>query len=152
MATNTKKNARQIQTHVGGWRAEHRVRGCMVKLLDGNALQAVAVKAMAAAEGWKDDEVDGWKLDDVLVIGNSASDPMKFAIVCTEGVGWMQDEDGDMKVPLRWGWSGSYLARVRIDEVLACVTEQEYDLADFVRAVGDRLEDHYSIWFRYFQS
>jgi hypothetical protein len=151
MATTTNKNA-MVQTHVGGWRAEHRTRGCMVTALDSDALLDFAVKAMAAAEGWKGEEVDGWKLESDLVLGKSGSDEHEFVIICTEGVGWILHEGGDMIVPLRWGWSGTYNAHVRIDDVMACVTEREIDLADFVRAFGDRLEDNFRIWFRYIQS
>lgn len=151
MAIKTKK------AHEGGYRAEHRVRGCMVDVLDNDKVTAVALKVMAAQFGTTPGALrkEGWQVDGPLVIAfdhkSEAFDrERKYAVVCTEGVGWSCDMNGRIHIPLRCGWSGQQDVEIAPKVLLACVAGEQVDLADHVRSFGDRLETNFSLWYERF--
>jgi hypothetical protein len=70
----------------------------------------------------------------------------KHAVICGEGVGWIQDEYRTCLVPVSIGWSGDSRVYLGIDVLKSCMTGETVDLADFVRVFGDRLESNLSLW------
>ncbi len=73
----------------------------------------------------------------------------RVAIIGTEGVGWMSDADSRI-VPIPvWSSNGLGYARpveLHRDVLMEFVTDEEIDLADWVRIFGDRLETNLGIW------
>lgn len=128
-------------------RLDERTKGYIGTILDGAKLTEIANQIYALQ--YKDastctvddllliqlDEVDGW------------NDP-KYAVVCTEGVGWEQDEYGTISVPTNVGEHGFWNGRVHIskDVILQCVTDKQEDIAHYVRVFGDRLDRNVYIW------
>jgi hypothetical protein len=145
-----------MKTHENGYRAEHRVRGCLVYSLNMKALETRALKIVAAMydSTVKDLRAANWGLTDrSLVLGFNDTD-MKMWMVNTEGVGWEVDSDGNIGVWVRpaGGWFSE--VRVPIPEAVlrGLQTMEMVDLADHVRAFGDRLESNFSLWFDTFMA
>lgn len=73
-----------------------------------------------------------------------------LATVITEGVGWYADKDGG--IPINF-WSGGYGSGGYVDvteeELRGVISEETVDLADHIRAFGDRLETNFYIWQQY---
>ena len=134
----------------------------MVSLLDGQKVEDAALAVFAAQFGTDISEVKrgGWKVDGPLVIGfdNKADQFMKdrglnIAVVCTEGVGWVTDEYWRVEIPLRQesensGWISIGGSSVELSAalLLRCVSDEQVDLAEFIRTFGSRLETNYAIW------
>lgn len=78
---------------------------------------------------------------------NVFGDP-KYALVCSEGVGWEQDTYGCLEVPTNIGAMGLWNGRVfiSVDTVKECLTDKTEDIADYVRVFGDRLDSNCSLW------
>jgi hypothetical protein len=70
----------------------------------------------------------------------------KHAVICGEGVGWIQDEYRTCLVPVSIGWSGDSRVYLGVDVLKSSLTGETVDLADFVRVFGDRLESNLSLW------
>jgi len=72
----------------------------------------------------------------------------KYALVCSEGVGWEQDTYGCLEVPTNIGQMGLWNGRVfiSVDTVKDCLTDQTEDIADYIRVFGDRLERNCDLW------
>jgi hypothetical protein len=129
-------------SHVGGFRAEHRSRGVKVRTL---VLPEVHRTSLEAG-------LPDWptlKAED-LAVGVTADG--KVFVICTEGVGWEVKDEFKVDV---WGsgansFSMFPVARITLSkrEVLEGMESgEEVDLADWVRAFGDRLECNFGIWF-----
>ena len=78
---------------------------------------------------------------------NVFGDP-KYALVCSEGVGWEQDTYGCLEVPTNIGQMGLWNGRVfiSVDTVKSCLTDRTEDIADYIRIFGDRLDRNCSLW------
>lgn len=144
-----------MKSHENGYRGEHRVRGCLVYLLDMKALETRALKIMAAMydSSVKDLRAHNWGLtDQSLALG--FNDKQEMWMVGTEGVGWEVDSEGNIGVWLRpaRGWFSE--VRVAIPEAVlrGLQTMEQVDLADHVRIFGDRLESNFSLWFDTFMA
>ena len=72
----------------------------------------------------------------------------KYALVCSEGVGWEQDTYGCLEVPTNIGQMGLWNGRVfiSVETVKECLTDQTEDIADYIRVFGDRLDNNCSLW------
>ena len=73
----------------------------------------------------------------------------RVAIIGTEGVGWMSDADSRIVPVPVWSKDGFGYARpveLHRDMLMEFVTDEEIDLADWVRIFGDRLENNLGIW------
>jgi hypothetical protein len=72
----------------------------------------------------------------------------KYALVCSEGVGWEQDTYGCLEVPTNIGQMGLWNGRVfiSVETVKECLTDQTEDIADYIRVFGDRLDSNCSLW------
>lgn len=73
-----------------------------------------------------------------------------LATVVTEGVGWFADANGG--IPINY-WSGNYGSGGYIDiteeELKSLISDETVNLADHIRAFGDRLETNFYIWRQY---
>lgn len=71
-----------------------------------------------------------------------------YATICSEGVGWTVDKlEGTLPVTF-WhgGWRSDYVD-LMANLVLGHVSDEEVDLAEFVRMFGARLENNFHIWY-----
>lgn len=77
------------------------------------------------------------------VFGNS-----RYAVVCSEGVGFEQDDFGTISVPTNIGEWGYANGRVHIsaEVIKQCRTNELIDIALYVRVFGDRLDRNVYIW------
>lgn len=73
-------------------------------------------------------------------------DETTWAVICTEGVGWVADDYNAIEITV-FGFFGNnsrfFIYEDRIPEMF---TGEEIDLADHVRTFGDRLESNFSLW------
>ena len=141
-----------MNTHENGYRGEHRVRGCMVHTLDMKRLETHALKVVAAMHGMSVKTLvsKGYALSDrKLVIGDD--DHEEMWMVGTEGVGWKEDDCGNVDVYLTHSPMSMSSLPVPIPaRVLRTFIEEEIDLADCIRTFGDRLESNFSLFYNKF--
>lgn len=70
-----------------------------------------------------------------------------YAVVCNEGVGWNVNPAGYMPIMV---WTSGYrqdYIDLPFRDVLAHVSDDTVDLAEFVRMFGARLENNFHIWY-----
>ena len=79
----------------------------------------------------------------VIVNGNNG-----VATVCTEGVGWYKDDKGYTVLFDDINSFGMW-TEISEEELLSLVSDEQVDLAKFIRVFGDRLESNFSIWHSY---
>lgn len=74
-------------------------------------------------------------------------------VVSNEGVGWKITDTSHLildlyrKSPNGFGILPAMEASLTPDEVRACMTGEDIDLADLIRVFGRRLEDNFNTWF-----
>jgi hypothetical protein len=124
-----------------------RKKGYVGEIVDGKKLADIA----NAIYNLQYDEATPCKVDDLLLIEleekNVFGDP-KYALICSEGVGWEQDTYGCLEVPTNIGQGGYYNGRVfiSIDVVKSCLTDRTEDISDYIRVFGSRLDSNCSLW------
>jgi hypothetical protein len=124
-----------------------RKKGYVGEIVDGKKLADIA----NAIYNLQYDEAVPCKVDDLLLIEleekNVFGDP-KYALICSEGVGWEQDTYGCLEVPTNIGQGGYYNGRVfiSIDVVKSCLTNRTEDISDYIRVFGSRLDSNCSLW------
>lgn len=129
-----------------------RSKGLLVHRLDSEKLLAVGLAVLTAQYGELDEVASVEPL--VLVKTNKQSvwsvDPQpQLAVVCSEGVGWQEDDkDGLVPFFVDFGHYGSHALKVRVHPrvIEACVTDETVDLADFIRTFGARLDSNFYLW------
>ena len=125
-----------------------RMKGYEGKLVDGKKLAEIANGIYALQ--YSSDFIP-CKVDSLLFIEleekNVFGDP-KYALVCSEGVGWEQDEYGCLEVPTNIGPMGLWNGRVfiSVDTVKSCLTDTVADISDYIRTFGDRLDRNCMLW------
>lgn len=128
-------------------RLEERTKGYTGTIVSGYELAQIANKIYAlqymAPELCKVDDFLLIELEEETMWGEN-----KIALVCTEGVGWEQNEYGVINVPTNVGEYGIYNGRVQIgvDVIKRCTTGEVVDIAHFVRVFGDRLDRNVAVW------
>ena len=72
----------------------------------------------------------------------------KYAVVCSEGVGWEQDAYGLLEIPTNIGQMGLWNGHVfiSVDKVKECLTDQTEDISDYIRTFGSRLDSNCYLW------
>lgn len=70
-----------------------------------------------------------------------------LATVCTEGVGWVKDEDGLYTLLFDDINSFGMWVDITEDELFSLMSDEQTDLATFIRVFGDRLETNFDIWY-----
>lgn len=125
-----------------------RTKGYEGKLVDGKKLAEIANGIYALQ--YNNDFIK-CTVDSLLLIEleekNVFGDP-KYALVCSEGVGWEQDEYGCLEVPTNIGPMGLWNGRVfiSVETVRSCMTTTVADISDYIRVFGDRLDNNCSLW------
>jgi hypothetical protein len=125
-----------------------RTKGYEGKLINGKRLAEIA---NAIYKLQYDEDVNACEVDDLLLVEleekNVFGDP-KYALICSEGVGWEQDDYGCLEVPTNVGAMGLWNGRVfiSVDNVKSCMTNSVADVADYIRVFGDRLDNNCSLW------
>lgn len=125
-----------------------RYKGYEGKIVDGKKLSVIAngIYALQYSNDFSPCTVDNLlfvTLEEKNVYGDN-----KYALVCSEGVGWEQDTFGCLEVPTNIGAMGLWNGRVfiSVDTVKECLTDQTEDIADYIRVFGDRLDNNCSLW------
>ena len=125
-----------------------RSKGYIGQIVDGKKLATIAngIYNLQYSSDFSECTVDGLlfiTLDEKNVFGDN-----KYALVCSEGVGWEQDTYGCLEVPTNIGPMGLWNGRVfiSVDTVKECLTDQTADIADYIRVFGDRLDSNCELW------
>ena len=125
-----------------------RSKGYIGQIVDGKKLAVIAngIYNLQYSSEFSECTVDNLlfvTLEEKNVFGDN-----KYALVCTEGVGWEQDTYGCLEVPTNIGQMGLWNGRVfiSVDTVKECLTDQTADIADYIRVFGDRLENNCWLW------
>ena len=125
-----------------------RTKGYVGQIVDGKKLAIIANKIYDLQYS---SEFSECKVDNLLLITLEEKNVFgdnKYALVCSEGVGWEQDTYGCLEVPTNIGQMGLWNGRVfiSVDTVKECLTEQTEDISDYIRVFGDRLDNNCSLW------
>jgi len=125
-----------------------RSKGYIGQIVDGKKLAVIAngIYNLQYSSEFSECTVDNLlfvTLEEKNVFGDN-----KYALVCTEGVGWEQDTYGCLEVPTNIGQMGLWNGRVfiSVETVKSCLTDKTEDIADYVRVFGSRLDDNCSLW------
>ena len=125
-----------------------RTKGYIGTLVDGKKLAVIAngIYNLQYSSDFSECTVDSLlfiELEEKNVFG----DP-KYALVCSEGVGWEQDTYGCLEVPTNIGAMGLWNGRVfiSVDTVKSCLTDKTEDISDYIRVFGSRLDNNCSLW------
>ena len=73
--------------------------------------------------------------------------PKGLATICSEGVGWWKNDDGEYLVGYYTEPFGNPSYYMTQDELLSCLSSEEIDLAEFINKFGDRLEVNFDLWY-----
>ncbi|CAB4185424.1 hypothetical protein UFOVP1119_48 [uncultured Caudovirales phage] len=126
----------------------NRTKGYVGQIVDGEKLAKIANKIYDLQYGG---DFSKCEVDSLLFIEleekNVFGDP-KYALVCSEGVGWEQDTYGCLEVPTNIGQMGLWNGRVfiSVDVVKSCLTDKTEDISDYIRTFGSRLDSNCSLW------
>lgn len=69
-----------------------------------------------------------------------------WAVICTEGVGWVADDFNTIEIPVQDSWGRTSRFFVYVERIQDLVESEPIDLADHVRTFGDRLEGNFDLW------
>jgi len=125
-----------------------RIKGYKGNKLDGKKLAKIANDIYRAQYS---NDFSECTVDNLLLIEleekNVYGDP-KYAVLCSEGVGWEQDSYGCLEIPTNIGQWGSWNGRVfiSVDTVKSCQTIFQEDVSEYIRTFGDRLDSNCSLW------
>ena len=127
---------------------QERTKGYTGQLIDGNKVAEIANQIYVLQYGKDATEC---KVDNLLFITLAQENDFgdkKYALVCTEGVGWVQDEYGCIEVPTNIGSMGSWNGRVfiSVDVIKECLTMEEADISEYIRTFGERLDSNCDLW------
>ena len=125
----------------------NRSKGYIGQIVDGKKLATIAndiynLQYSGMASNCTVDNLLLVTLEEKNVFGDN-----KYALVCSEGVGWEQDTYGCLEVPTNIGQMGLWNGRVfiSVETVKECLTEQTEDISDYIRVFGDRLDSNLSL-------
>lgn len=69
-----------------------------------------------------------------------------WAVICSEGVGYVPTDYSLYELPVLFSMGGSSRYLIGQEVLWSAITDEEVDLADFIRTFGDRLEGNFSLW------
>jgi hypothetical protein len=125
-----------------------RSKGYIGQIVDGKKLGVIAnsiynLQYSGSATECTVDSLLLVTLEETNVFGDN-----KYALICSEGVGWEQDTYGCLEVPTNIGQMGLWNGRVfiSVDTVKECLTDKTEDISDYIRVFGDRLDSNCSLW------
>ena len=125
----------------------NRTKGYKGNVLDGKKLAKIANEIYALQYP----DFSECTVDNLLLIEleekNVFGDP-KYAVICSEGVGWEQDTYGCLEIPTNIGQMGLWNGRVfiSVELVKACQTIFTEDVSEYIRTFGSRLDSNCSLW------
>jgi len=125
-----------------------RMKGYTGNVLDGKKLAEIANDIYRAQYS---NDFSECTVDNLLLIEleekNVFGDP-KYAVLCSEGVGWEQDTYGCLEIPTNIGQMGLWNGRVfiSVDTVKSCQTIFKKEVSDYIRVFGSRLDSNCSLW------
>lgn len=127
---------------------EVRRKGYIGTLVDGKKLAGIANSIYYFQYG---NDIDKCEIDSLLFIELKEKDVFgdpKYALICSEGVGWEQDSYGCLEVPTNVGAMGLWNGRVYIsvNVIKSCLTNKTEDISDYIRTFGSRLDDNCYLW------
>lgn len=70
-----------------------------------------------------------------------------WALICTEGVGWVADGYNLINIRFAHGFTGEARLPIYEGAVEGMLTGETVELADHIRTFGDRLESNFWLWF-----
>lgn len=71
-----------------------------------------------------------------------------WAVICTEGVGWVPDAYNSIEVSVLGYFGGDSRFFLYVERIPDMFTGETVDLADHIRTFGDRLEGNFDLWAR----
>lgn len=71
-----------------------------------------------------------------------------LATLCSEGVGWFEDKNGNVPINF-WQGNDSGYYDIPAEDLPALISDKVVDLANFVRNYNDRLENNFYAWKSY---
>jgi hypothetical protein len=124
-----------------------RMTGYVGQVIDGKKLAKIANKIY----NLQYNEPSVCSVDNLLFITLEETNVFgenKYAVVCSEGVGWEQDNYGCIEIPTNIGAMGLWNGRVfiSVEVVKECLSDKTADIADYVRVFGDRLDNNCMLW------
>jgi len=124
-----------------------RMTGYVGQIVDGKKLAEIANKIYKLQYN----EPSECSVDNLLFVTLEEKNVFgdnKYAVVCSEGVGWEQDNYGCIEIPTNIGAMGLWNGRVYIsvEVVKECLSDKTADIADYVRVFGHRLDSNCSLW------
>ncbi len=131
-----------------------RETGYLVRRLDSNKLLELGKQILELQYGGLDDHPSVEQLvlvetKDDSVWGWGDNKQKRLAVICSEGVGWQEDDkDGLVPFWVDFGHYGSHALKVRVHPrvIKECLTDEVVDLADFIRNHNDRLQGNFLTW------
>jgi len=127
---------------------EARKQGYVGQVVDGAKLAEIAnsIYALQYGNDFKNCTVDNFlfiTLKDRTDFGDN-----RYALVCTEGVGWEQNEYGAIAIPTNLGQMGLYNGEVviGINVIKDCLTDKVMDISEYIRSFGSRLDSNCYTW------
>ena len=121
----------------------NRATGYPVRVVDRSKLDAVIRDRVVNVHGGTEEDAMRYGAGSAVLVKTDKG----VAYICTEGVGWWADEDGTIEVEFHSGMHIGYTA-IPLEDVVACVSDQTVELADFIRTFGDRLDSNFWLWAR----
>jgi hypothetical protein len=125
-----------------------RSKGYIGQIVDGKKLAVIAnsiynLQYSGSATECTVDSLLLVTLEETNVFGDN-----KYALICSEGVGWEQDTYGCLEVPTNIGQMGLWNGRVfiSVETVKECLTDKTEDISEYIRVFGDRLDSNCSLW------
>lgn len=116
-------------------RYDRRRAGYLVNLLDQDKLTALIRERAVSIHGATVEDAQRYTAGR----GALAKTAKGIIYICTEGVAWYADEDKTLEVEFHGGMSIGYTA-IPQEDVVACISNKQVELRDFVRVFGDRLD------------
>ena len=125
-----------------------RTKGYVGQIVDGKKLATIANKIYDLQYS---SEFSACTVDNLLFITLEEKNVFgdnKYALVCSEGVGWEQDTYGCLEVPTNIGPMGLWNGRVfiSVETVKSCQTIFKKDISEYIRVFGDRLDSNCDLW------
>jgi hypothetical protein len=125
-----------------------RTKGYVGQIVDGKKLATIANKIYDLQYS---SEFSACTVDNLLFITLEEKNVFgdnKYALVCSEGVGWEQDTYGCLEIPTNIGQMGLWNGRVfiSVETVKSCQTIFKKDISEYIRVFGDRLDSNCDLW------
>jgi len=86
--------------------------------------------------------IDSLKAEQMVIVNTESG----VATVCSEGVGWWSNDDGQYLTIAHEGWS-EHVIYLTAEELADTVSDEFVYLDEFINSFGDRLETNFDLWY-----